>query len=31
MVVVPEGKFLVFQFEFGRSFGMSVEGDCHEV
>ncbi len=27
----PEGKFLVTNFEFGGSFGMSVGGDCHEV
>ncbi len=27
----PEGKFLVTKFEFGGSFGMSLEGDCHEV
>jgi hypothetical protein len=27
----PEGKFLVDKFEFGGSFGMSLEGDCHEV
>jgi hypothetical protein len=27
----PVGKFLVTQFEFGGSFGMSLEGDCHEV
>jgi hypothetical protein len=26
-----EGKFLVTQFEFGGSFGMSYEGDCNEV
>jgi hypothetical protein len=26
-----EGKFLVTKFEFGGSFGMSLEGDCHEV
>jgi hypothetical protein len=28
---VPEGKFLVTKFEFRGSFGMSMEGDCHEV
>jgi hypothetical protein len=29
----PEGKFLVLvtKFEFGGSFVMSLEGDCHEV
>jgi hypothetical protein len=27
----PEGKFLVTKFEFGGSFGMSLERDCHEV
>jgi hypothetical protein len=27
----PTGKFLVTKFEFGGSFGMSLEGDCHEV
>ncbi len=26
-----EGKFLVAKFEFGGSFVMSLEGDCHEV
>jgi hypothetical protein len=26
-----EGKFLVTMFEFGGSFGMSLEGDYHEV
>jgi hypothetical protein len=26
-----EGKFLVTKYEFGGSFGMSLEGDCHEV
>jgi hypothetical protein len=26
-----EGKFLVTKFEFVGSFGMSLEGDCHEV
>jgi hypothetical protein len=26
-----EGKFLVTKFEFGRSFGMSLDLDCHEV
>jgi hypothetical protein len=28
---LPEGKFLVTEFEFGGSFGMSLEGDCHEI
>jgi hypothetical protein len=27
----PEGEFLVTKFEFGGSFGMSLEGDCREV
>ncbi len=27
----PEGKFLVTKFEFGKSIGMSLEGDCHKV
>ncbi len=26
-----EGKFLIAKFEFGESFGMSLERDCHEV
>jgi hypothetical protein len=26
-----ESKFLVTKFEFGWCFGMSLEGDCHEV
>jgi hypothetical protein len=26
-----EGKFFVAKFEFLGSFGMSLEGDCHEV
>ncbi len=26
-----KGKFLVTKFELGGSFGMSSEGDCHEV
>jgi hypothetical protein len=26
-----EAKFLVIKFEFGGSFGMSLEGDCREV
>jgi hypothetical protein len=24
-------QILVIKFEFGGSFGMSLEGDCHEV
>jgi hypothetical protein len=28
---IPVGKFLFTKFEFGGNFGMSVEGDCHEV
>jgi hypothetical protein len=27
----PEGEFLVTKFEFRVSFGMSLEGDGHEV
>jgi hypothetical protein len=27
----PEGKFSVKKFEFGRSFGLNLEEDCHEV
>jgi hypothetical protein len=27
----PEGKFLVTKFEFGGSFGMSLEEDYHEI
>jgi hypothetical protein len=27
----PEGKLLVNEFEFGGSFGMSLEGDFHEL
>jgi hypothetical protein len=26
-----EDKFLVTKFEFGESFGMILERDCHEV
>jgi hypothetical protein len=26
-----EGKFLVAKIGFGGSFGISLEGDCHEV
>ncbi len=29
--MTPKGKFLVAKFEFGGSFGMSLEVDCHEV
>ncbi len=28
---VQGGKFLVAKFEFGGSFGISLEGDCHEL
>ncbi len=28
---LPEGKFLITKFDFGGSFGMSSEGDCHEL
>jgi hypothetical protein len=27
----PEDKFLVTKYEFGGSFGMSLEGGSHEV
>jgi hypothetical protein len=27
----PEGKILVTKFEFGGSFGMSLQGDCHDI
>jgi hypothetical protein len=27
----PEDQFLVAKFEFGASFGMGLEGDCHMV
>jgi hypothetical protein len=30
-VLRSEGKFLGTKFEFGGSFGMSLEGDCHEL
>ena len=30
-IIFPEGKFLVAKFEFGGSFAMSLEGDCHEL
>jgi hypothetical protein len=26
-----EGKFLFVNIQFGGNFGMSFEGDCHEV
>jgi hypothetical protein len=26
-----EGKFVFTNFEFGGSFGLTLEGDCHEV
>ncbi len=26
-----DGKFLVSKFEFGGSFVVSLEGDCHEL
>jgi hypothetical protein len=29
--LTTEGKFLATKFEFGASFGMSLEGDCHEL
>jgi hypothetical protein len=29
--LTTEDKFLVSKFEFRGSFGMSLEGDCHEV
>jgi hypothetical protein len=29
--LVSESKFLNTKFELGGSFGMSLEGDCHEV
>ncbi len=28
---IAKGKFLLDKFEFGGSFGMSLEGDCHVV
>ncbi len=28
---VIRGQFFVTESEFGRSLGMSLEGDCHEV
>jgi hypothetical protein len=31
LIKTPEGKFLVTKFEFGGSFGLSLEGDCREV
>jgi hypothetical protein len=27
---IPEGKFLISKLEFRGSFGMSLDGDCHE-
>jgi hypothetical protein len=30
-VALSEGKFLVTKFQFGGSFGMSLEGDCHDL
>jgi hypothetical protein len=27
----PEGKFFVSKVEYGGSFDMILEGDCHEV
>jgi hypothetical protein len=29
--IPSEGKFLVTKFEFGGSFGMSLEGVCHKL
>jgi hypothetical protein len=29
--VIAEGKFLVTEFEFGGSFGMSLKGNYHEL
>jgi hypothetical protein len=29
--LVSEGKYLVTKFDFGGSFGRSLEGDCHEI
>jgi hypothetical protein len=31
MEIESEGKFLATKFEFGGSFGTSLEGDCQEV
>jgi hypothetical protein len=31
VLFLSECKFLVTRFEFGGSFGMSLDGDCHEV
>jgi hypothetical protein len=31
LVLRPEGNFFVTKFEFGGSFGMSLDLDCHEV
>jgi hypothetical protein len=30
-IYCSEGKSLVTKFEFGGSFGMSLEGDCNEL
>jgi hypothetical protein len=30
-VFKPQGKFFVIKIEFGESFGISLEADCHEV
>jgi hypothetical protein len=30
-MVTTEDKFLVTKFEFGGNFGMSFEGDCHQL
>jgi hypothetical protein len=30
-LLLTEGKFLFTKFELGGRFGMSLEGDCHEV
>jgi hypothetical protein len=29
--VKSEGKLLITKFEFGGSFGKSLQGDCHEI
>jgi hypothetical protein len=31
MAGTSEGKFAVTKFEFGKSFGISLEGDCYEI
>jgi hypothetical protein len=28
---MSEGKILVIEIEFGESFGMILEGNCHEI